>query len=226
MARKPITKKQSEKQNEVVELTQEAKIELIEKMKADLPNFIQKRKEEFVKQLEAYELAEIRDTDIVINKKKLPLMTVTEFAFEPLVLHYGTEPKYNSAQISLMFDYYRHCIVELNKIELYPPTKEDFCRLMGISTEMFKRLKNGYSMEINEVLLQIEDYIARWYTQAGLTDKIKEITGIFYQKSSLGRRDNDPVQINNFTQNNTVVSDSEYQDLLRKYSSQLNQKDS
>lgn len=223
-SKKTVTKAEQQKQNEIVELTNFAEQQLIEKKKADLPKYIRKRKKEFVKELEEYQIAKIdalHETDdpvaLEIMGKKIPMYELTENCFAPFIKNYGIAPQYSAKELNLIFDYFKEVIKEMNKKEVLPPTKEMFCSLCGISTERFTEYKNGSSPEIRELCLRVEDFIANYLSVSGLTRKTDTVTGIFIQKSSLGRKEaTEPQQVVN--NNNLVLSDSEFAELLNKYS--------
>lgn len=215
---KPITKNEMESQNEIVEITNLAQQELIEAKKKDLPKYIKKRKKQFIKELVAYNIAhQVDDEEMQILSKTLPLVEITDKCFEPFIKNFGIAPQYSASELSLIFDYFKDVIREMNKDQIFPPTKEQFCQLCGFSTTKFTEYKNGSSSEIREIMLQIEDYIANYLNIGGLTRRTDTVTGIFIQKSSLGRKEaTEPQQVVN--NNNLVLSDSEFAELLNKYS--------
>lgn len=215
---KRVNKKQQEQQNEIYELVSYAEGQLIEKKKADLPKFIRKRKKEFVKELEAYNIARTDESEeVTIADKTIPMLELVENCFAPFIKVAGVAPQFSPKDLSVIFDYYKECIKEMNKTQIVPPTKEMFCSLCGISTERFSEYKNGSSPEMREICLRVEDFIANYLSVSGLTRKTDTVTGIFIQKSSLGRKeDNGPQQVTN---NNTLIlSDNEFAELLSKYS--------
>lgn len=215
---KPITKKQMEEQNEIVELTNFAEQQLIEKKKADLPKYIRKRKKQFIKELQEYNIARTsEDEDVIIADKTIPMLDLIDNCFAPFIKNYGTAPQYSAKELNIIFDYFKECIKEMNKTQIVPPTKEMFCSLCGMSTTLFSEYKNGSSPEIRELCLRVEDFIANYLSVSGLTRKTDTVTGIFIQKSSLGRKEaTEPQQVVN--NNNLVLSDSEFAELLNKYS--------
>lgn len=216
-----ITKKQARKQNAVFNLVHDAKKELIEQQRAELPSAIKKRKNKFIRELKKYSIIKEEETEsgkvAVMGSKLVPMYDLQQMCFSPFVRWTGgATVEYTPDEVSAMFDYFRQCISEMNKLELVPPTKEMFCSICGISTDRFNRLK-GQSPEMNEVLSQVEDYIANFLNMSGLTRKTDTVTGIFIQKSSLGRKEqaDTPPQVTN---NTLVVSDEEFADLLKKFS--------
>lgn len=214
---KPVNKETMEKQNEVYDIVKLSQQELLAKKKNQLPRYIKKRKKEFLKELQVYGIVkEDEDEAVQILNKTLPMVELSDFCFSPFIKGVGLAPQYSASELDIIFDYYKECIRDMNKIEIFPPNKEQFCQLCGISTETFSQYKNGSSSEIREVLLRVEDYIANYLNVGGLTRKTDAVTGIFIQKSSLGRKEaTEPtVQINN---NNLVLSDQEFAELMAKY---------
>ena len=217
MSRPQVSKELKTKRNKVVEVTKEAQKELFDKKIADLPKYIQKRKEQFIDELKQYNLAkEDEEGLIVIDDKGFQRMELIEHAFEPLIRGYGYKPIYSVENLSLVFDYFRELVIELNKGGIYVPTKEDFCSLMGVSTEKFSDLKNSNSPEMRELCMQVENYISRIISQGAFTEKIQQQYATFYQKARMNWRDNDPVQFNNLTVNNTITNDEKLKELREK----------
>ena len=66
---------------------------------------------------------------------------------------------------------------------------------------------------MRELCLQIENYISRIVSQGAFTEKIQQQYAIFYQKARMNWRDNDPVQLNAYTQNNTILSADQIKEL-------------
>ena len=224
MAGKPrVRGEQAQKQNDVFDVVQYAKRELIEKQKADLPKFIKKRKRQFIKALEEYDIIQVpkyilaeSGEKVFVQNKTLSMYDIEELCFAPLIkFTNGMTVDYTPDEMATMFDYFKICIKEMNKVELVPPTKEMFCSLCGFSTKRFTQFK-AQSSEMAEVMAQIEDFIANFLNMSGLTRKTDAVTGIFIQKSSLGRKEDDgPQQVTN---NNTLVlSDKEFEDLLSRF---------
>lgn len=216
------TREVMNKQNEIFEVVQYAKRELVEKQRAELPKFIKKRKKQFIKQLEEYNIIQEQKNDeegstgVVIANKTLPMYELTEMCFAPFIKNVGgIAIQYSPDEMQIMFEYFKDCVKEMNKYELVPPNKEMFCSICGFSTEKFSELKSQ-SPEMREILLRIEDYIANYLNISGLTRKTDTVTGIFIQKSSLGRREaTEPQQVVN--NNILALSDSEFAELLSKY---------
>ena len=210
------TKNQAEKQNRVFDIVSYSQQELMNQKKAQLPRYIKKRKKEFIKELQAYGIAKIEQDDVVrIMDKTIPLLELSEFCFKPFIKGIGLAPQYTAQELDLVFDYFKECIKEMNKYELFPPLKEQYCQLCGFSTEQFATLKNSSSPEIREVLLRVEDFICNFVHIGGLTGKLEKLNSIFIPKT-LGRKEageQAPVTNNNML----LVSEKEFAELLNKY---------
>lgn len=211
------------KRNNVWELSEYARRELMEKKKADLPKYVKKRKKQLLEELKDYNIIEIDENGEVkanegetkVIMPKLPMAELWDFCFSPFVKVAGVVPEYSAAELSIIFDYFKMCIKEMNSIEIVPPTKEQFCSLCGFSTARFNELKNTSPSDIREILLQVEDYICNYLSIGGLTRKISEVSSIFNQKV-LGRKeasDNNTPQ----TTNNIVIGDTAFNELCNKF---------
>lgn len=215
-SRKHATKEMVEKQNKVFEIVSYSQQELLNQKKEQLPKYIKKRKKQFIKELEAYGIAKKQEDDMVrIMDKTIPLLDLSDLCFKPFIKGIGLAPEYSAEELDLVFDYFKECIKEMNKYELFPPLKEQFCQLCGFSTEQFSTLKNSSSPEIREVLLRVEDYICNFIHIGGMTGKIEKLNSIFIPKT-LGRKEageQAPVTNNNML----LVSEKEFAELVNKF---------
>lgn len=221
MVKQTAHKEKVAKNTKALQMTSEAKQLLFDKQRENLPKFIKKRQKEFVKLLEDYKIATIEGDQIDINGTSMNVLELTDRCFDPILYDISPSKKYSADQLTIIFDYYRNCCRELNKTTTYVPNKEDFCRLLGVSTDYFERLKYSNIIEMREVVARIKDWISSHISQGAFQEKIEKNYSIFYQKASLGRRDNDPIQVNNFTQNNTIVPEEQFKELLSKYSNEI-----
>jgi len=209
-------KKEMEKRNEVWEITEYARQQLIEKKKEELPKYIKKRKREFVKELAKYQIMQPEDDEnAIIMNKTIPMLELTDLCFTPFVKVAGQVLNYSASEFMIIFDYFKECIKEMNKIEIIPPTKEQFCQLCGFSTARFNDLKSNGVKEVREVLEQVNDWICNYLSIGGLTRKISEVSSI-YQQKVLGRKEATDVQQSSQT-NNLVISNSDFMELCNKY---------
>jgi hypothetical protein len=212
--------KEMKKNNEIIDFTMNAELALFEKKKASLPRIIRKRRKEFLEELEKYEIMKVENDEdkeyAVIADKRIPMLEMTQHCFDPFIKWTGVIPKYSPQELMVIFDYFKSCISELNKKDIATPTKEQFCTLCGISTNQFNLWKTSDNPELREVVYQIEDYIANYLTMGGLTRKISEVTGIFVQKSSLGRKEATDMPVLQ-QQNNYIMGDDQVEELMKKF---------
>lgn len=214
--KKAKNRKKQQKRNAITLLTGQAKLELLEQLQEKLPEYIQERKTKFVEQLENAGLAVIDEDSITIQNSVFPMADLLDNAFEPIIKVPGSTPTYSPDKLSLLFDYFRYCVVKINEHKPYAPTKEDFCRLVGMSTNRFSDLKNSNSLEMREVCFQIEDYISSFLSQAAIKGDIEQQYTMFLQRATLGKSDQN-ITINSNVQNNTVITDKELIELMNKY---------
>ena len=125
---------------------------------------------------------------------------------------------YSADEFALAFDFYKHCAEILNKDGVYAPKIEDFCGLINISRSTFNRYQTSSSDErLREVCNIIQDYCTARIADGVFSGNLEKIYGIFHQKSSNKQRDNDPVVAQNFIQNNTILTDEQYNELANKF---------
>lgn len=221
MSRKTTASSKDKKHNnEIMDFTISAELSLFEKKRANLPRYIKKRKKEFLEELKEYDIIKTEQEEdkecAIIGDKKIPMFELTQHCFDPFIKWTGVIPKYSPQELMCIFDYYKSCIIELNKKDLVPPTKEQFCVLCGISTNQFNSWKTSDDPNLREVVFQIQDFIANYLSMSGLTRKTSEVTGIFIQKSSLDRKEVSEVPTLQ-QQNNFILSDDKYNQLLNKF---------
>lgn len=98
----------------------------------------------------------------------------------------GVSPKYSNTELAILFDYYKKFIQEINKVQTFLPTMENFCSFAGISTTTYKRYKQSSDSERREIVQMIDDYIADLQLTSAQNGEIKEITTIFRAKAEHG----------------------------------------
>lgn len=214
--KKNPTKKEMEEINEVVEVVNYSKEQLIEAKRKELPQYIENRKNEFLKELQEYNIIkEENDGEVQAGNKVIPMVALVENCFSPFIKVAGVTLNYSADEFAIVFEYFRKCIVEMNKTEIVPPTVDLFARLCGFSTQRFHELRREGAAEVREVLEQVNDWIVSFLNMAGLTRKVSEVMSIYNQKV-LGRRDDAPQQTAQ-TINNITIGESEFARLLGQY---------
>ena len=94
--------------------------------------------------------------------------------------------KYTTEELTIIFDYYQEAMTEINKKQIYPPTKKNFCAFAGISSSTYDSYLRSPDDEKREVMLMIDDFITDNTLTLAQTGKIKEITTMFRGKTEHG----------------------------------------
>ncbi len=98
----------------------------------------------------------------------------------------GLSPKYSNAELSILFDYYKQFITEINKVQRYIPSVPNFCGFTGITTTQYKNWKQSDDEERREIMQRIDDYIADINLTMAQEGEVKEISTIFRAKTEHG----------------------------------------
>lgn len=201
------------KRNAVALKSSEMQMAKLEEMKEKFPKYLNKRAKEFSKELALY-----LEEHPIQSEETVPMFDIVQHAFKPLVKASGYTPLYGASEMAIAFEYYVDCTEKLNENGTYVPKVEDFCRLLGISRQRFEDYMNLSSDEnMREMCKQVNDYCVGRLADAALSGRVEKTYAIFHQKSSNKQRDNEPIQFNAFTQNNTVLTNEEIAELARKY---------
>lgn len=209
----------TKKRNRAISLTTNYQMQKIEKMKKKLPKYITDRAKQFAEEFNEYiENNSASGEFMPEDGTKIPLLELANHTFKPLIKVAGVIPLYSADELALGYDFFVDCTEKLNKTVAYIPTVEDYCRLMNMSTSKFKEYKTTSTDEsIREICTQVEDYCYAVSIRAGFAGLTEKTLTIFHNKASNARRDNDPIQNNTFIQNKTVLADSEFNELARKF---------
>ena len=216
--KKAANKVQKIKRNENNFLRANATEEMLIKFSKSIDKEIKKRRSDFVKELEKYEVAHIDENGVVIQDQNVDIAEFVDNAFSPIIKVAGNCPKYSASDMYMALDYFKQCVKDIKKYGLYVPMKEHFCTFLNISTRRFNDYKDGNDAEMREVCLQVEDYLAGEATQAGMVGKIEKLTGMFYQRTALGRVEPKEPEKQAAIVNNYFYNDKDALDLARKYS--------
>lgn len=210
-----------EERNIIATKTSEYQIQKLEQMKKGLKRYINKRRKAFAEEWIRFKEDNTMDGQIVPSMDRVPMATIIEHTFAPLIKVAGFSPAYSADELSIAFDFYIECSQELNKTAYYIPKIEDFCRLANISKSTFESYQTSSSdSNMREVCNKIQDYCVARTADMALASRDKAIVtySIYHQKSSNKQSENVPVQINNYTQNNTIMTDEMFKDMDSKYS--------
>ena len=91
----------------------------------------------------------------------------------------GLSPKYSNAELSILVDYYKQFVTQINKVQTFIPSIPNFCGFAGISTNQYKMWKMSDDEERREIMQKIDDYIADIMLTSAQEGEIKEVTTIF-----------------------------------------------
>ncbi len=108
--------------------------------------------------------------------------------------------KYSAEELEILFDYYQEAMTVINKRQIFPPTKKNFCAFAGISSSTYDTYLRSPDEAKREVMLMIDDYITDTTLTLAQNGKIREITTMFRGKTEHGMVEaNAPVVIEHKT---------------------------
>lgn len=208
------------KHNEIVTKTTDFQNKQLQIMKKDLPRFIRRRKKSFAEEFNNYIEENCVDGNLMPDGVKIPMFEVIQHTFSPLIKVAGSSPTYSADELALAFEFYKHCAEKLNKTGAYAPKIEDFCSLINISRRTFEDYQTSSSdTRTRDICDKIQDYCVARIADGAFCGVYDKVYSMFHQKSSNKQRDNDPVVNNTYVQNNTIMSDEQFNDLYTKYTS-------
>lgn len=155
------------------QLVQAGKNQIMEEYKKNLPQELEKRLDMITTQISVQE--EVQGlSSIEINEILRPHNLI------------GSNPKYSTDQLRIIFDYYREALVVINRKYKYPPSKENFCAFAGMSTSTYNKYLTSPNEEMQELMLMIDDYIRENMLTSAQIGETKEITTMFRGKTAHG----------------------------------------
>ena len=155
------------------QLVQAGKNQIMEEYKNKLPQELEKRLDVIATQISIQE--EVQGlSSIEINEILRPHNLI------------GSNPKYSTDQLRIIFDYYREALVVINKRYKYPPSKENFCAFAGMSTSTYNKYLTSPNEDMQELMLMIDDYIRENMLTSAQIGETKEITTMFRGKTAHG----------------------------------------
>lgn len=198
-----IRAKKQENRNlgQVSAIKQEVDDEIQSEFHNNLPEYIEKRKQQFSELLDKCKI----DNNLIIDAStgKVAHYELTEMLSKPLIFGGVANSKISAYDISMFSDCYWDCAMRLYDLDNRKiPSLPQLCRLMGISMYTFVKYKNHNDPNISESVNMAYDRFVDFYTVKGLTGELEKITTIFTLKAQFGLRDNDAPQMivnNNFT---------------------------
>lgn len=178
----------AEVNHEIIQV-QDYEVEVIQEDVKEIKKFIKKRK----RQIKNYYLETEKGQEIVNSLEKsdgLNIFAINKYLFEPLLKPSRCVKQYSEIEILIVLEFYQEQMLEINKKTMFPPQLEQYCRLLGISTTVFKKQYiNSNNDELRNAAQQVVDYIASGLSFAGMTRQVDSTSQIFAQRSSLNRQD-------------------------------------
>lgn len=98
----------------------------------------------------------------------------------------GVSPKYNNTELAILFDYYKQFIGQINKVQMYLPTKKNFCSFIGISSATYDNYRQSDDSERREIMQMIDDYITDLQLTSAQNGEVREISTIYRTKAEHG----------------------------------------
>lgn len=155
------------------QLVQAGKNQIMEEYKNKLPQELEKRLDVIATQISIQE--EVQGlSSIEINEILRPHNLI------------GSNPKYSTDQLRIIFDYYREALIIINRKYKYPPSKENFCAFAGMSTSTYNKYLTSPNEDMQELMLMIDDYIRENMLTSAQIGETKEITTMFRGKTAHG----------------------------------------
>lgn len=154
----------------------------------ELERFVKNRKKRIKNYYLKPEYEHIREE--IQDSSGLNIFAINKYLFEPLLKPSRYVKRYSELEILIVLEFYQEQMLELNKTNMFPPQLEQYCRLLGISTNIFKKeYLNSSDEEMRNAAQQVIDYIASGLSYAGMTRQVDSTSQVFVQKSSLNRTD-------------------------------------
>lgn len=94
--------------------------------------------------------------------------------------------KYTADELGVIFEYYQEVMIEINKKQIFPPTKKNFCAFAGMSSSNYDAYMRCADEDKREIMQMIDDFITDNTLTLAQNGKIKEITTMFRGKTEHG----------------------------------------
>ena len=93
---------------------------------------------------------------------------------------------YSAEELSMLFDYYRDFISEINTVTRYIPTKKNFCAFANMSSSTYETYLTDGDMQRIEIMKMIDDYITDISLTLAQHREIDNVTTMFRSKTEHG----------------------------------------
>lgn len=182
--------------------------------KEALPQFIEKRKQEFE---EAYNIfVSVNEKKLMAGDTKLSQGKLSNLLSKPLAAVVGMSAKLSAEDLLTCSQCFWECVSLANESIVYVPSIEQFCGMMGMSSSRLVDYYYSSDRELAEAAEMVKDRFIDYYTVNGMTNRVNSIMAMFTMKARFGLRDNDTPQvvINNTT---TTMNQDDIASLEAKY---------
>lgn len=205
------TKKKEEREDQL-----QAREMVGDLFKEHLPEFIEKRKEDFVEMCKIFQID--NDDKLCEGNAKISQGRLSNLLSKPLSVVVGMSTKLSASDLLTCSQCYWDCVDIANESIVYVPSIEQFCGMMGMSSKRLVQYYYSNDPELAEAAEMVKDRFIDWYTVNGMTNRANSIMAMFTMKARFGLRDNDTPQvvINNTT---TTVPQDEISKLAAQYDS-------
>lgn len=159
--------------------------------------------------------------EIIDNYIEINPTIITNTFFKPIV-PLTVKMKYNGEQLSMLYDYYKELILEINdRLGSFPSSLTLFCRFIGLTLDEFKELKDDANETTRLVVKKIFDDIDDANLSMAQTGNVKERTTLFRLKAQneMIEKPTPKVNVNikaNLDDNRIKGNILDYQDFLGK----------
>lgn len=184
--------------------------------KEALPQFIEKRKQEFE---EAYNtFISVNEEKLMAGDTKISQGKLSNLLSKPLASVIGISAKLSAQDLLTASQCYWECVNLANESIVYVPSIEQFCGMMGMASSRLVDYYYSSDKELAQAAEMVKDKFIDYYTVNGMTNRVNSIMAMFTMKARFGLRDNDTPQvvINNQT---TTVPQDEISKLAAQYDS-------
>lgn len=90
---------------------------------------------------------------------------------------------YSAEELSMLFDYYRDFIAEINTVTRYVPTKKNFCAFANMSSATYDTYLVEGDLQRVEIMKMIDDYITDISLTLAQNREIDNVTTMFRSKT-------------------------------------------
>lgn len=141
----------------------------------------------------AQKLLEVRDFEDAMGSNQL---YISNKVIQPLNYFIITKGKQRTAdEYAIAFNAFLEIIDMVNEKMTYTPTKNTFCRFLGISKSRFNALM-AENNDTGDICRQINDFLEETLMQNMLGNRVGAVQGIFIAKANLGMRDSESQNLN------------------------------